>query len=873
MAYASEVPPSFDPAFYRTANPDLSFDSDAVAEAHYRAEGRGSGLVASPLAVREGLIDFLREAGAVLEIGPFCRPLLSGPQVDYLDVLDAEALRERGRRLGMDVSACPETITFVGDLAQVDRDYDVVVSSHAIEHQPDLVAHLVEVERILKPGGLFALIIPDKRFCFDHFLPASSIASVLQAHRDERSVHSLASVVEHGALVTHNDAARHWRGDHGDPTIGRAARIRAAVDRFERSEGDYLDVHAWQFTPDSFGEIVETLNELGLTRLEPIAVYDTPRDRMEFCALLQLRRPARRLPRQDHGQAITFLQTADPFRYYDVLAATAPTVIEYCRRHGLAYESYVGIRRGWWNWQATYNRIPMLADLLARGFEGWAIYLDADAYINDLDFDLPAYLAEHRDRPAIFATSGVTGEWWDVNAGVAMINFGHAEGRRLVAAWAEGFAAIPDAELQAADKWRHGDNDQDLLQAILREDEALGRAVLVEGMDFLNSRDATFIRQHLRAQTGDLSERVRAIAAEVHDIFAQDGVREAPFAAEAILDERGRHALLHPVRKVPRLVVAPVAAPRPDLAERAIAAWGAAGEGDGVPGFQRTFGEALSRGDVAAVAADLGALGQAELAQGLLGGARQHARAAKDPVFAYRRAQRTYDALLSLAEIGGALRFENPDNGRWAENSLIPAARLAAMIGEALGIAIDPPPQIGGYLGIAAGGSRVLHLRMIEALHSAWRARQLAPGDGARLIELGGGVGLTACYAHRLGVRDHAIVDAPVLHAVQAYVLGDLPAGAVSLASAAVLDGGADLLIVEDGFSALPVATARDLLARGRTAGIGRIFAVSQEAPTDGIAERPTMRALVAEVGGYALASRQRHALRPGYVEEIFDLR
>ena len=865
------VPSHFDAKDYRNRNADLNLADDAAAERHYRDVGRDEGRIASPLATREGLIAFISGRGPALEIGPFCRPLLRGPQVDYLDLLDADGLRARAVHLGLDVADCPDHIRFVGELGQVDCDYALVVSSHAIEHQPDLVAHLAEVERILEVGGIFALIIPDKRFCFDHFLPESSIAAVLQAYREGRTAHNLANVVEHEALVTHNDPVRHWRGDHGDPTRDRAQRIRSAIDRFERSDGGYLDVHAWQFTPDSFREIVETLNELGLTRLEPIAVYDTPRDRMEFCAILQLRRPARPAPNRDHGLEILFLQTADPFRYYDMLQATAPTVIEYCRRHDFAYESYVGIRRGWWQWQATYNRIPMLADLLARGFAGWAIYLDADAYINDLDFDLAGYLAAHRDRPAIFATSGVSGEAWDVNAGVALINFGHAEGRRLVELWAARFAAIPDDELKVAEKWRHGDNDQDLLQAILREDRRLGDAVLIESMDLLNSRHAGFIRQHLRAQTGDMVERVRSIAAEVHDIFAQDGVRAAPDQAHAILDERGRFALFHPVRGVPRLVEAPVPAPRRDLAEKAIAVWAAAPEHPDPPPFQRDFAAALTAGDADRVAADLAALGRAGLAQGLLGGARQHARASTDPVFAYRRAQRTYDELLSLAETIGALRVENPDSGRWAENPLLAASTLAARIGDALGISIDPPPHIGGYLGIAAGGSRILHLRMIEALHTAWRARQLL-GESGRLLEVGGGVGLVAIYGQRLGIRDHVIVDLPQLNAIQTYVLGDLAGDRVALVSSGAVVP-ADLAIVEDGFGELPPDAAAARLRQLHAAGVGQILAISQEGRIDGVDDRPTMRALIDEAGGYRLTSRQRHPLRAGYVEEVFLLR
>ena len=202
-------------------------------------------------------------------------------------MLDAAQLRERAIRIGLDPSRCPELIHHVGGLEQVDARYDAVLSSHAIEHQPDLLGHLNQVERILNPGGAFFLIIPDKRYCFDHFIAESTIAGVLQAARDKRTRHTLASVIEHRAMTTHNDALRHWHGDHGDPSIMRARHVQVAIDEYEAAAGDYIDVHAWYFTPPSFRFIIANLNALGLTRLRVTGMYHPAFGRNEFCAILQ----------------------------------------------------------------------------------------------------------------------------------------------------------------------------------------------------------------------------------------------------------------------------------------------------------------------------------------------------------------------------------------------------------------------------------------------------------------------------------------------------------------------------------------------------------------------------------------------------------
>ena len=282
------VPPTFDAAFYTQHHEDLSAFSASAALDHYESHGRREGRVASALATREGLRAWIGTDRSALEIGPFCNPFLTGRGIAYLDVLTATELRARAEAIGLDPSQCPVRIDYVGDIAQIDRTFDLVFSSHSIEHQPDLVHHLAGVARILKPSGFYALIVPDKRFCFDHFNPESTIAGVLEAHDERRKTHGIRSVIEHIALVTHNDAARHWAGDHAElPVSDQPRRIAEAMAYYEANRDGYLDVHAWCFTPKNFLRIMETLSLMGLTKLKPVAVYDTPANRMEFCAILQ----------------------------------------------------------------------------------------------------------------------------------------------------------------------------------------------------------------------------------------------------------------------------------------------------------------------------------------------------------------------------------------------------------------------------------------------------------------------------------------------------------------------------------------------------------------------------------------------------------
>lgn len=234
----------------------------------------------------------IRSTDIILEIGPFTRPNVRSPNVRYFDVMDRIGLLRRAEILDFPRD-CPVDIDFVspnGDLSIVPSEqFDVVLSSHCIEHQPDLISHLRNVWRVLKPGGSYLLVVPDKRYCFDHFFKPSSVSAVIEAHRESRKLHTMANVVSHRTMTTHNDAGRHWAGDHGAPSMlldpGLENRVIAEY-AARTANGEYIDTHAWQFTPASFHRIMWALRFAGIIKLWPRRVYQTPKNMFEFCAIL-----------------------------------------------------------------------------------------------------------------------------------------------------------------------------------------------------------------------------------------------------------------------------------------------------------------------------------------------------------------------------------------------------------------------------------------------------------------------------------------------------------------------------------------------------------------------------------------------------------
>lgn len=215
---------------------------------------------------------------------------------------------------------------------------------------------------------------------------------------------------------------------------------------------------------------------------------------------------------------VTFVQTADAFYYAEMLSNTARTVTAYARRHGHRYEQFLGLKFGDYSWQATFNRVFLLQELLDRGHRDWVCYIDADAWVEDLNFDVDAFLADKSQYGSVFTPSQATDLWWDVNAGVFMINLGHPEGVRLAQEWRQA----------CLDRWTEiapittfpagGPDDQSLLHNLLMEG-GFEASVYQASPNLINSHTASFIRQHLRSHATTFRSRVNHIRSAVQRVL------------------------------------------------------------------------------------------------------------------------------------------------------------------------------------------------------------------------------------------------------------------------------------------------------------------------------------------------------------------
>ena len=243
-----------------------------------------------------------------IEIGPYFSPLApkrEGYNCLSLDVFDTETVKRRARSdatLPRDRVDLIEPIDLVGSALLIDElllakgetaPLDYVVSSHNFEHLPNPIKFLQACGRILKPGGVLSMALPDKRACFDYFRPRTSLTAWIEAFFEGRERPSYAQAFEQDGLICKYDYAGlpliAFTLDEDRDRIIAERNLQEAFASWKRrreaKDAVYYDVHCSAFTPASFRLLLSDLFFLGLSPFAVEEVTDTAQT--EFYAHLR----------------------------------------------------------------------------------------------------------------------------------------------------------------------------------------------------------------------------------------------------------------------------------------------------------------------------------------------------------------------------------------------------------------------------------------------------------------------------------------------------------------------------------------------------------------------------------------------------------
>lgn len=205
-------------------------------------------------------------AGDGVEIGALHQPLRVSDRarVRYIDRYDEAGLREHYPELAK-LPLVPVDVIDDGEaLATVpNASLNFVIANHFIEHTQSPLATIRNHLRVLRPGGVLYLAVPDKRRTFDVDRDVTPLAHVL---RD----------LEEGPAWSRAEHFRDWVVN-----VDRAPDVEARI--VALSDADYsIHFHVW--TPDGFLEMLEhARDELGM----PFTIEEVQGNGIEFIVILR----------------------------------------------------------------------------------------------------------------------------------------------------------------------------------------------------------------------------------------------------------------------------------------------------------------------------------------------------------------------------------------------------------------------------------------------------------------------------------------------------------------------------------------------------------------------------------------------------------
>jgi len=230
---------------------------------------------------RQHIRNIAQHRQRALEIGPSYNPILpkkDGFRVFVVDHATQQELIEKYRAFGVTDTSNIESVDFVTiDLSTLrgEEKFDLIVASHLIEHTPDLIKFINDCSALLTDTGTLALLVPDKRYCFDAFRPLSTPGAVLDSHLHRQTRH-VGGLLDHYSYFVRNNGQMAW-GDQQPfalEAIHSTEICRSALDQCLASD-TYTDAHKWVFTPSSFRFLIQELADYQLIDMRLDQYHET----------------------------------------------------------------------------------------------------------------------------------------------------------------------------------------------------------------------------------------------------------------------------------------------------------------------------------------------------------------------------------------------------------------------------------------------------------------------------------------------------------------------------------------------------------------------------------------------------------------------
>lgn len=237
---------------------------------------------------------FVSDSHDGLEIGPYDRPFFKRevyPNIKYADVFTTEELRKHASANPKRDSTQVQTVDYVTankSLSDVipESSLDFVFCSHVLEHVPDLIKSLQDIEQILKPGGKLLCAYPDRNYTFDIDRDPTNFQTLID--RNERKIWKPDPETVYDYFLKYRQVfvGRLWRklpDSRGPLRYTEAEAKQQSI----AAATEYVDVHCNLFTSKEFETIAGNLQKHGKIGLKLNKIIPTRAPLNEFFFVLE----------------------------------------------------------------------------------------------------------------------------------------------------------------------------------------------------------------------------------------------------------------------------------------------------------------------------------------------------------------------------------------------------------------------------------------------------------------------------------------------------------------------------------------------------------------------------------------------------------
>jgi predicted SAM-dependent methyltransferase len=177
------------------------------------------------------------------------------------------------------------------------KKYDLIIANHVIEHVPDLISWLRELQNLLKVDGWIFLAIPDKRYTFDYNRAVTSVVEIYRRYVEDAKSPDIYTIADYFYLQRDVRIDDFWKSNtvelenklsKSTYTFSEALkRAKVSVNGFE----SHVNIHCNVFSAPTFKETWSAIDSIapitGMT-LKLKELVDVMTDANEFWVLLQL---------------------------------------------------------------------------------------------------------------------------------------------------------------------------------------------------------------------------------------------------------------------------------------------------------------------------------------------------------------------------------------------------------------------------------------------------------------------------------------------------------------------------------------------------------------------------------------------------------